>query len=109
MNAQSQAVRGRLDRRGGAPCEVLEPLKRSEAHPRRPRYLPNVLEPTPRRRSFCQPYDRSVGFATALGAVLGISAKFDVPVRFDADHMAVTIESYRLPAWQQIRIVELRT
>ena len=25
------------------------------------------------------------------------------------DHMAVTIESYRLHAWQQIPIVELRT
>jgi hypothetical protein len=28
---------------------------------------------------------------------------------FDTDHMAVTIESYRLHAWQQIPIVELRT
>jgi hypothetical protein len=27
---------------------------------------------------------------------------------FDADHMAVTIESLRLHAWQQIPIVELR-
>jgi uncharacterized protein (TIGR02217 family) len=34
--------------------------------------------------------------------------EFDVPVRFDTDHMAVTIESYRLHAWQQIPIVELR-
>jgi hypothetical protein len=32
-----------------------------------------------------------------------------VPVRFDTDHMAVTIESYPLHAWQQIPIVELRT
>ena len=29
--------------------------------------------------------------------------------RFDTDHMAVTIETYRLHAWQQIPIVELRT
>jgi hypothetical protein len=29
-------------------------------------------------------------------------------VRFDTDHMAVTIESYRLHAWQQIPIVEIR-
>ena len=35
--------------------------------------------------------------------------EFDVPVRFDTDHMAVTIETYRLHAWQQIPIVELRT
>jgi uncharacterized protein (TIGR02217 family) len=34
--------------------------------------------------------------------------EFDVPVRFDTDHMAVTIESYRLHAWQQIPIVEVR-
>jgi hypothetical protein len=32
-----------------------------------------------------------------------------VPVRFDTDPMAVTIESYRLHAWQQIPIVEFRT
>jgi hypothetical protein len=31
------------------------------------------------------------------------------PVRFDTDHMAVAIESYRLHAWQQIPIVELRS
>jgi hypothetical protein len=30
-------------------------------------------------------------------------------VRFDTDHMAVTIESYRLHAWQQIPILEFRT
>jgi hypothetical protein len=32
-----------------------------------------------------------------------------VPVRFDTDHMAVIIETYRLHAWQQIPIVEIRT
>jgi hypothetical protein len=31
-----------------------------------------------------------------------------VPVRFDTDHMAVTIETYKLHTWQQIPIVELR-
>jgi uncharacterized protein (TIGR02217 family) len=35
--------------------------------------------------------------------------EFDVPVRFDTDHMAVTIETYKLHHWQQIPIVELRT
>jgi uncharacterized protein (TIGR02217 family) len=34
--------------------------------------------------------------------------EFDVPVRFDTDHMAVTIETYQLHRWQQIPIVELR-
>jgi uncharacterized protein (TIGR02217 family) len=46
-----------------------------------------------------------------LAADVGISGdfEFDVPVRFDTDHMAVTIETYRLRAWQQIRVIELRT
>ncbi len=35
--------------------------------------------------------------------------EFDVPVRFDTDHMAVTIETYKLHRWQQIPIVELRS
>jgi uncharacterized protein (TIGR02217 family) len=47
--------------------------------------------------------------APAIGAVLTAGFEFDVPVRFDTDHMAVTIETYRLHAWQQIPIVELRT
>jgi uncharacterized protein (TIGR02217 family) len=34
--------------------------------------------------------------------------EFDAPVRFDTDHMAVTIETYKLHRWQQIPIVELR-
>lgn len=33
----------------------------------------------------------------------------DVPVRFDTDYMAVTIETCRLHTWQQIPFVELRT
>jgi uncharacterized protein (TIGR02217 family) len=37
------------------------------------------------------------------------AGEFDVPVRFDTDHMAVTIETYQLHNWQQIPIVELRT
>ena len=31
-----------------------------------------------------------------------------MPARFDTDHMAVTIETFHLHAWQQIPIVELR-
>jgi hypothetical protein len=52
-----------------------------------------------------------VTFSTspAAGVQLTADFEFDVPVRFDTDHMAVTIESYRLHAWQQIPIVELRT
>ena len=52
-----------------------------------------------------------VTFGTAPGAGAAVTAdfEFDVPVRFDTDHMAVTIETYRLHTWQQIPIVELRT
>jgi uncharacterized protein (TIGR02217 family) len=51
-----------------------------------------------------------VTFATAPAAGAAITADFelDVPVRFDTDHMAVTIESFKLHRWQQIPIVELR-
>ena len=51
-----------------------------------------------------------VTFTTAPAAEVEITAdfEFDVPVRFDTDHMAVTIETFRLHRWQQIPIVELR-
>ena len=51
-----------------------------------------------------------ITFTTAptVGVQITADCEFDVPVRFDTDHMAVTIESYRLHAWQQIPIVELR-
>jgi uncharacterized protein (TIGR02217 family) len=52
-----------------------------------------------------------VTFSTppALGVEITADFEFDVPARFDTDHMAVTIETYRLHAWQQIPIVELRS
>jgi uncharacterized protein (TIGR02217 family) len=51
-----------------------------------------------------------VTFGTAPALDIDVTAdfEFDVPVRFDTDHMAVTIETYRLHNWQQIPIVELR-
>ena len=49
------------------------------------------------------------GMAPALGVEFTADFEFDVPVRFDTGHMAVTIETYRLHAWQQIRVIELRT
>jgi uncharacterized protein (TIGR02217 family) len=45
----------------------------------------------------------------ATGVDVTADFEFDVPVRFDTDHMAVTIENFRLHRWQQIPIVELRT
>jgi uncharacterized protein (TIGR02217 family) len=52
-----------------------------------------------------------VTFTTAPATGVAITADFelDVPVRFDTDHMAVTIESFKLHRWQQIPIVELRS
>jgi len=52
-----------------------------------------------------------VTFDVAPGAGVQVTAdfEFDVPARFDTDHMAVTIETYRLHNWQQIGVIELRT
>ena len=47
--------------------------------------------------------------APAIGVEVTADFEFDVPVRLDTDHMAVTIETYHLHNWQQIPIVELRT
>jgi uncharacterized protein (TIGR02217 family) len=46
--------------------------------------------------------------APMVGVQITADFEFDVPVRFDTDHMAVTIETFRLHRWQQIPIVELR-
>jgi uncharacterized protein (TIGR02217 family) len=48
------------------------------------------------------------GTAPAMGVEVTADFEFDVPVRFDTDHMAVTIKTYQLHNWQQIPIVELR-
>jgi len=63
--------------------------------------------PTQRPRS--QKGRQAIFSTRGRGVQLTADFEFDVPVRFDTDHMAVTIESYRLHAWQQIPIVELRT
>jgi len=34
--------------------------------------------------------------------------EFDVPVRFDTDKMAATIDSYGVNSWQNIPLVEVR-
>jgi uncharacterized protein (TIGR02217 family) len=47
--------------------------------------------------------------APVLGVEVTADLEFDVAVRFDTDHMAVTIETYQLHNWQQIPIVELRS
>jgi uncharacterized protein (TIGR02217 family) len=47
--------------------------------------------------------------APMVGVQITADFEFDVPVRFDTDHMAVTIETFRLHRWQQIPILELRS
>ena len=53
--------------------------------------------------------DANSSTAPAAGVEITADFEFDVPVRFDTDHMAVTIETFRLHRWQQIPIVELRS
>jgi uncharacterized protein (TIGR02217 family) len=51
-----------------------------------------------------------ITFTTAPGNGVAVSAdyEFDVPVRFDTDRMAVTIEQINLHQWSGIPIVEIR-
>jgi uncharacterized protein (TIGR02217 family) len=43
------------------------------------------------------------------GEVITADFAFDVPARFDADQMDITIETYELGRWGEIPIVEIRT
>jgi len=51
-----------------------------------------------------------VSFATAPaeGVVITADFEFDVPVRFDADQMDITIETYQHGTWDQIPVLEIR-
>ena len=46
--------------------------------------------------------------APALDVVVSADFEFDVPVRFDTDHMDVSIETYNLAQWSQIPVIEIR-
>ena len=46
--------------------------------------------------------------APAVGVEISVDFEFGVPGRFDTDHMALIIETFRLHRWQQIPMVELR-
>jgi hypothetical protein len=67
---------------------------------------PNLFQ---RRRAARQLVDR-YHHTTPPAQDVDVSADFEVevPVRFDTDHMAVTIGTCKLHRWQQIPIVELR-
>lgn len=51
-----------------------------------------------------------ITFTNAPGNGVSVSAdyEFDVPVRFDTDRMAVTIEQINLHQWSGIPIIEIR-
>lgn len=51
-----------------------------------------------------------ITFTTAPGNGVAVSAdyEFDVPVRFDTDRMAITIEQINLHQWSGIPILEIR-
>ncbi len=51
-----------------------------------------------------------VTFVTAPSSGVSVSAdfEFDVPVRFDTDRLAATIDSYGSHSWHEIPLVEIR-
>lgn len=46
--------------------------------------------------------------AALVGESIAITCNFHVPVRFDTDHLATTIEEYNVFTWGQIPLVEVR-
>ena len=46
--------------------------------------------------------------AGTTGQVIAITCNFHVPVRFDTDHLATTLEEYNIYSWGQIPLVEVR-
>lgn len=50
----------------------------------------------------------SFAVAPAEGVALTADFEFDVPVRFDADNMDVSIETYEMGEWDKIPVVEIR-
>lgn len=50
-----------------------------------------------------------ITFSTVPGAFdIEVTCEFDVPVRFDTDQMAITLEAFELETWDDIPLVELR-
>lgn len=46
--------------------------------------------------------------APANGHAVTWSGEFDVPVRFDSDHLALTLESLDLGQWGDVNVIEVR-
>lgn len=57
--------------------------------------------------------DNTTGIVSFLtppisGAIIKATFEFDVPVRFDTDHLSASLDSYGLHSWKNIAIVEVR-
>lgn len=48
------------------------------------------------------------GAAPASGVTITADFEFDVPVRFDTDHLSASIDSYNSRSWHNIPLVEVR-
>lgn len=46
--------------------------------------------------------------APAEGVVVSADYEFDVPVRFDTDRLAATLDAYGMHSWQDIPLIEVR-
>lgn len=46
--------------------------------------------------------------APANGVVVSATFEFDVPVRFDTDRLAATLDAYGVQSWQDIPLLEVR-
>jgi uncharacterized protein (TIGR02217 family) len=46
--------------------------------------------------------------APANGVIISADFEFDVPVRFDTDRLAATMDSYGVSSWNNIPLVEIR-
>lgn len=50
----------------------------------------------------------TAGQAAEVGSHISVTCQFHVPVRFDTDHLATTIEEFNVFSWGQIPIVEVK-
>jgi len=46
--------------------------------------------------------------APAIGAVITADFEFDVPVRFDSDELAISMDSFDAGSWNNISLIEVR-
>jgi uncharacterized protein (TIGR02217 family) len=47
--------------------------------------------------------------APTTGHTIKVTGEFDVPVRFDTDHMDITQEAFELEVWDSIPLIEIKS